>query len=100
MDRTHWQFFGVLDPETLVIEEVGAFFNTEPGVMPPGTRHEGKVMVLICEIKTRSIEDSRIGLRAILEERHPWVFEKFPDARFELMNEAEHLAYLAAGGSP
>ena len=100
MDRTHWQFYGVVDPETLAIGEVGAFFNAEPGVSPPGTRLEGKILVLICEVKTRSIEDSRIGLRLILEERHPWVFEKFPAARLELMNEREVIKHVAAQVSP
>jgi len=95
MDRTHWQFYGVLDPDSLTVVEVGAFFNTEPGVMPAGTRLEGKVMVLICEIKTGSIEDSRIGLRMILERRHPWVFQKFPNARLELMTDLERIAELA-----
>lgn len=95
MDRTHWRFFGVVDPTTLTIEEVGAFFNTEPGVAPSGTRLEGKILVLICEIKTFSSEDSRVGLRAILETRHPWVFEKFPQARLELMTPKETLVLLS-----
>ena len=92
---TLWQFYGVVSPETLVIEEVGACFNMEPGVALPGTRYEGKILVLICEVQTRSVEDSRIGLRAILERCHPWVFEKFPQARLELMNEPERLTYFA-----
>jgi len=100
MERTHWQFYGVVHPETLVIEDVGAFFNTEPGVMPLGTRNEGKILVLICEIETRSLEDSRVGLISILEERHPWVFKSFPNARFDLMSDKERRAYRLSKGNP
>ncbi len=97
MDRTHWQFCGVMNPETLEIEEVGAYTgDVELGLNPvaEGNGLKFKVLVLICEVKTRSIEDSRIGLRRILEERHPWVFEKFPNARRDLMTDKEWVAHL------
>ena len=92
-DRTHWQYCAVLNAETLTVEEVGAFIGPDLGPQKYG-RWQGKIIMLIAEIKTRSIEESRLGLMEIIEKKHPWVFERFPEARTEIQSESERLQWL------
>jgi hypothetical protein len=85
-DRTHWQFCGVIDLSTLQIVEVGAFIGPYVGVQHKDSRYGEKLIVLIAEVKTRNITESAIALRALVEAKHPWVAEKFPDALDEIHN--------------
>jgi len=93
-NRTHWQYCAILDAGTLTVEEVGAFIGAELGPQPKGRRYEGKILMLIAQINTGSIEESRVGIRRIIEVRHPWVFERFPEARLEIMSEPERIAWM------
>jgi len=76
-DRTHWQFCLVIDPDTLQVEECGAYIgNVELGIQTAG-RWQGKLIVLLCEVKTRSIQDTKDALAHIILTKYPWVREKF-----------------------
>ena len=78
--RTHLQLIVVIDPKTLKAVDAYPGSSHVLGLQDlKGLKHYGMIFALLTEVRTASVQDSWVAMKALIKTRHSWVLKAFPD---------------------